>query len=331
MKARALVTVLLVALLLVPVLAPAQPKLIVGILHIGSITDAGYNQAHAEGIQVMKRNLPEVEVIEVENVPEGADAERLMESMIKRGARLIIPASFGYLEPALRVAQRNPDVKFAHPGGYKRLPNLTTYWASTPEAFYLLGMAAGKVTKTNKIGYVVALPISFFLANINAFELGARVRQSSGRDPRGLHRDVPRPCQGSDRGRRAAGPGRRRAGSDRGLAHHGGADGREARGLLRGLSLPRRAEVRAQGLDQRRGVHLGQPLHALRAPGDGRHLQEREHPGLAQRRPAGDGPLRARRAGRHRRAGRRPAEGSRRGQGPPLHRARSRTTREWSA
>ena len=174
MKAQALVTVLLVALLLVPVLAPAQPKLTVGILHIGSITDAGYNQAHAEGIQVMKRNLPEVEVIEVENVPEGADAERLMESMIKRGARLIIPASFGYLEPALRVAQRNPEVKFAHPGGYKRLPNLTTYWASTPEAFYLLGMAAGKVTKTNKIGYVVALPISFFLANINAFELGAR-------------------------------------------------------------------------------------------------------------------------------------------------------------
>jgi len=174
LKARVLVTALLAALLLYPVVAPSQGKLTVGILHVGSINDAGYNQAHAEGIQVMKRNLPEVEVIEVENVAEGADAERLMESMIKRGARLIIPASFGYLEPALRVAQRNPEVKFAHPGGYKRLPNLTTYWASTPEAFYLLGMAAGKVTKTNKIGYVVALPISFFLANVNAFELGAR-------------------------------------------------------------------------------------------------------------------------------------------------------------
>ena len=174
LKARVLVTALLAALLLYPVVAPSQGKLTVGILHVGSINDAGYNQAHAEGIQVMKRNLPEVEVIEVENVAEGADAERLMESMIKRGARLIIPASFGYLEPALRVAQRNPEVKFAHPGGYKRLPNLTTYWASTPEAFYLPGMAAGKVTKTNKIGYVVALPISFFLANVNAFELGAR-------------------------------------------------------------------------------------------------------------------------------------------------------------
>jgi len=154
--------------------AAAEPKLIVGVVHLGSINDAGYNQAHAEGVQIMKKNLPEVEVIEVENVPEGAEAERVMENMIKRGARLIIAASFGYLEPALRVAQKYPEVKFVHPAGYKRAPNLTTYWASTPEAFYLMGMAAGKVTKTNKLGYVVALPVSFFLANINAFELGAR-------------------------------------------------------------------------------------------------------------------------------------------------------------
>jgi basic membrane protein A len=157
-----------------PEATAAQPKLKVGILHIGSISDAGYNQAHAEGVQVMKKNLPNVEVIEVENVSEGADAERVMENMIKQGAKLIIPASFGYLDPALRVAQKYPDVKFEHPGGYKLAPNLGTYWASTPEAFYLMGIAAGKTTKTHRLGYVVALPISFFLANINAFQLGAR-------------------------------------------------------------------------------------------------------------------------------------------------------------
>ena len=154
--------------------AAQQAKLKVGILHIGSVTDAGYNQAHAEGVQIMKKNLPNVEVIEVENVPEGADAERVMENMIKQGANLIIPASFGYLDPALRVARKYPEVKFVHPGGYKLAPNLGTYWASTPEAFYLAGIAAGKTTKTNKAGYVVALPISFFLANVNAFHLGAR-------------------------------------------------------------------------------------------------------------------------------------------------------------
>jgi basic membrane lipoprotein Med (substrate-binding protein (PBP1-ABC) superfamily) len=152
----------------------AQDKLKVGILHIGSIADAGYNQAHAEGVQAMKKNLPNVEVIEVENVPEGADAERVMENMIKQGAKLLIPASFGYLEPALRVAKKYPEVKFVHPGGYRLAPNLGTYWASTPEAFYLMGIAAGKTTKTNKMGYVAALPISFFLANINAFQIGAQ-------------------------------------------------------------------------------------------------------------------------------------------------------------
>ena len=175
---RAARTVLsvLVAFTVVLVTGPAADAqaLKVGILHIGSMADGGYNQAHAEGIQAMKRNLPGVEIIEVENVPEGADAERVMENMVKQGAKLIIPASFGYLEPALRVAAKYPDVKFFHPGGYKRAPNLTTYWASTPEAFYLMGMAAGRTTRTNKLGYVVALPISFFLANVNAFELGAR-------------------------------------------------------------------------------------------------------------------------------------------------------------
>ena len=174
MKLAALFTALLVTLALgTPGVAVAQ-KLKVGVVHLGSVADGGYNQAHADGVAIMKRNLPEVEVIQVENVPEGADAERVMENMIQRGAKMIIAASFGYLEPALRVAQRHPDVKFFHPGGYKLAPNLTTYWASTPEAFYLMGIAAGKTTKTNKIGYVVALPISFFLANVNAFELGAR-------------------------------------------------------------------------------------------------------------------------------------------------------------
>jgi basic membrane lipoprotein Med (substrate-binding protein (PBP1-ABC) superfamily) len=173
------VQVILISLVLIAVSslagwASAQPKLKVGILHIGSIADAGYNQAHAEGIQVMKKNLPTVEVIEVENVPEGADAERVMENMINQGAKFIIPASFGYLDPALKVAKKYPDVKFEHPGGYKLAPNLGTYWASTPEAFYLMGIAAGKTTKANKLGYVVALPISFFLANVNAFHLGAQ-------------------------------------------------------------------------------------------------------------------------------------------------------------
>lgn len=170
------VSVLLLAMIGTPgqALAPAQSKLVVGILHVGSVNDGGYNQAHADGVRAMQGALPNVDVIEVENVPEGADAERVMETMIQRGAKLIIAASFGYLDPALNVARRHPDVIFFHPGGFKRASNFTTYWAATQEGFYLMGMAAGRITKTNKMGFVIALPVSFFLANVNAFHLGAR-------------------------------------------------------------------------------------------------------------------------------------------------------------
>jgi len=42
------------------------------------------------------------------------------------------------------------------------------------EPVYLAGIVAGKTTKSNKLGYVYAFPISQTLDNINAFELGAK-------------------------------------------------------------------------------------------------------------------------------------------------------------
>ncbi len=146
----------------------------VGVLHVGAITDAGYNQAHHEGIMEMEKNLPQVKVIEAENVPESADAERVMESMIQQGAKMIFPQSFGYLDPALNVAAKHPDVIFMHPAGFKLAPNLGTYWGNNFEAMYLAGIAAGSVTKSNKLGFVTAFPIPNVLASVNAFELGAQ-------------------------------------------------------------------------------------------------------------------------------------------------------------
>lgn len=151
----------------------APPSLVVGVVHLGSTRDGGYNQAHAEGIRVMMKNVPNIRLLQAENIPD-ADAERAMEGLARRGAKLIFAASFGFLDPALNVARRFPDVKFEHPGGFRIAPNLGTYWVSTPESFYLMGIAAGSMTKTNKLGFVVALPVSFFLANINAYHLGAR-------------------------------------------------------------------------------------------------------------------------------------------------------------
>ncbi len=162
-----------------PTSPPAQPtattkKIIVGALHVGSMTDAGYNQAQHEGLLLMQKNIPGVQLLEAENVPESADAERVMENMIQQGATIIFPQSFGYLDPALNVAKKYPNVTFEHPAGYKLAPNLGTYWAASDQFTYLLGIAAGKLTKTNKLGFIGGFPIPNIIYSINAFELGAR-------------------------------------------------------------------------------------------------------------------------------------------------------------
>jgi basic membrane protein A and related proteins len=145
-----------------------------GIIHVGSKTDAGYNQAHAEAAAQVQKNLPYVRVLEAENIAENADVSRVIENMISEGARFIVPASFGYLDPALDVAAKHPDVMFDHPAGFKQADNFHTFWATSDQQSYALGIAAGKMTKTNKLGFIGGFPIPNVLDTINAFTLGAR-------------------------------------------------------------------------------------------------------------------------------------------------------------
>jgi len=175
MKSRFIRTVLAAALTLLPAFAlSAQAKITVGVLHLGSVKDAGYNQASHDGVLALKKNLPNVTVLEAENVPESADAERVMEQMIAKGATVIFAHSFGYQDPALNVAKKYPNVTFLHAGGFKDAPNFGTYWGNNFEGMYLAGIAAGAATKTGKLGFVIGFPIPNILASVNAFELGAK-------------------------------------------------------------------------------------------------------------------------------------------------------------
>lgn len=164
--------------LIVPAVSSAAPAaqstLVVGALHVGSINDAGYNQAMHDGLVQMQQNVPGIQLIEAEQVPETADAERVMENMIAQGATLIFPQSFGYLDPALNVASRHPEVTFEHPAGYKLAPNLGTFWSDSTSYEYMMGIVAAKSTSSGKLGWIIGFPIPNILTAINAFELGAQ-------------------------------------------------------------------------------------------------------------------------------------------------------------
>jgi len=110
----------------------------------------------------------------VEGVAEGPDSERVMRDLAANGCGLIVATSFGYLEPALRVAAEFPAVKFEHAGGYKTAANLGTYNARYYEARWLAGWLAGQRSKTGVAGYVAGFPVPEVVQGINAFTLGMR-------------------------------------------------------------------------------------------------------------------------------------------------------------
>jgi basic membrane protein A len=153
--------------------AAGAKNLKVGFLYVGSVDDAGYNQAAYQGQQAVAK-MDGVETIKAENVPENAEAERVMEQMIQQGATIIFPTSYGHLDPALKVAAKYPNVTFLHEGGLKTAPNLGTFFGTIWQGQYVSGIAAGRMTKTSKLGFVAAFPIPQTLLNINAFTLGAR-------------------------------------------------------------------------------------------------------------------------------------------------------------
>jgi basic membrane protein A len=146
----------------------------VGFLYVGPKNDFGYNQAAYEGSLAVGKAFPDLKIIQAENVPETEVASSQMEQMIASGAKIIFPTSFGHLDPALVVAERHPDVTFFHQGGLKTAPNLGTYFGTIWQAEYLAGIVAGKMTKTNKLGFIVSIPISQVLLNVNAFTRGAQ-------------------------------------------------------------------------------------------------------------------------------------------------------------
>ncbi|MCU1345302.1 MAG: basic rane lipoprotein [Acidimicrobiia bacterium] len=149
----------------------------VGFIFVGPKDDFGYNQAAYQGSQAVKKAFPDLQVLTAENVPESDEAVRVMEGMIDKGAKIIFATSYGHLDAAIKVAADHPDVAIVQQGNVIKgtvPPNAGTYFGTVYEPVYLAGIAAGKATKSNKLGYVYAFPIPQTIANINAFELGAK-------------------------------------------------------------------------------------------------------------------------------------------------------------
>lgn len=155
--------------------APKAEPVKVAFVYIWTAGDAGWTFAHDLGRKEVEAEFGDkVKTTIVEKVPEGADAERVIRDLATQGNKIIFATSFGYMEPMLKVASEFPDVKFEHATGYKTSTNMGIYDSKFYEPAYLAGIVAGKMTKTNTLGFVGSFPIPEVLRNINAFTLGAQ-------------------------------------------------------------------------------------------------------------------------------------------------------------
>ena len=147
----------------------------VGFVYVGPVGDGGWTYEHDQGRLAVEEALGDaVETTFVENVAEGPDAERVMTQMALQGADLIFTTSFGFMDPTINVAKKFPDVKFEHATGYKRADNVSTYSARFYEGRAVQGHIAGKMTKSNVIGYIGSFPIPEVIRGINAAYLHAK-------------------------------------------------------------------------------------------------------------------------------------------------------------
>jgi basic membrane protein A and related proteins len=162
----------------VPVAAAPAPKpepLKIAFAYVGPVGDGGWTFAHDNGRKALEAEFGDkISTSFVENVPESADAERVIREMATSGNKLIFGTTFGYMETMLKLAPEFPDVKFEHATGYKQADNMRTYDSRTYEGAYMAGVIAGKMTKTNTLGVVASIPIPEVIRNINSFTLGAQ-------------------------------------------------------------------------------------------------------------------------------------------------------------
>jgi basic membrane protein A and related proteins len=148
--------------------------LTIGATYGGPITDAGYNQAMHEAVMEIKKNIPCVNIIEAENVYDEAGAKTTIENMISQGAKLIFATAYAHQNPAFELSQKYPDVTFEHVGGWMMGANFANVFGQPPDVWYMMGVAAGMMTKTNKLGFVAAFPLGWTNTFVNAYTLGAQ-------------------------------------------------------------------------------------------------------------------------------------------------------------
>ena len=128
-----------------------------GLILTGPRDDNSWNEAAYAALMALEADGVEVTFTEQTPYP---DTARILRELSDAGYQMIIGHSFGHQDAVFEVAEEYPDVNFAWGGGIGRTgKNVADYDQPFYEAAYLVGIIAGHVSETGKLGAVYGFDI----------------------------------------------------------------------------------------------------------------------------------------------------------------------------
>ncbi len=147
------------------------------LLLTGPRDDNSWNEAAYTAMETLRAEG--VEVTFSERVPP-ADAPRVLRELAEEGYQMIVAHSFGYQDAVFEVAEEFPNTNFAWGGGIDRTAkNVADYDQPFYEAAYLVGIIAGHVSETGKMGAIYGFDIPVCHAMGEALVEGAKTVNSN--------------------------------------------------------------------------------------------------------------------------------------------------------
>ncbi|HVN28907.1 MAG TPA: BMP family protein [Candidatus Binataceae bacterium] len=145
----------------------------------GPISDAGWNAAAFDGLQLIKNGLGAQTAMVQTTSP--ADFEDAMRDFASRGFRVVFAHGFEYTDTALKVGKSFPKTYFIVTSGSGSSDNVASVTFKIEEAAYVEGVLAGKLTKSGVVGCVGGIELPAIHLTFNGFRKGLLSVRPDGR------------------------------------------------------------------------------------------------------------------------------------------------------
>lgn len=146
----------------------------VGLIILGDMNEKGWNASHYNGLKSACEEF-NLDILVKDHIKENSgQCPKAIEDLISEGARVIVLASFAYANEVRPIIEKNPNIAFINVTTLEETKNVTSCFARMYQGRYMSGVLAGMKTKTDKVGYVAAMPNTEVNRGINAFALGVQ-------------------------------------------------------------------------------------------------------------------------------------------------------------